>query len=222
MQNTIDTNALSQYGFTKDTSSTKTDQLGQDEFMKLMLTQMRHQDPFKPTDNGEFIAQMAQFSTVSGIGEMQKSLETLATSLGNYQTLQTANLVGHNVLTKGDTLRLTTDNTVQAVYETDSTGPVTAGLYNEAGSLVHQVDLGIQGAGQHDFAWDGLDSEGNRLPAAGYTLKVTYGSGEYSTAAQIKIKQEISSVNFSTTNGETILNTTDGLSLNLSQISQIQ
>ena len=71
-----------------------------------MLTQIEQQDPFEPTSNGEFIAQMAQFSTVSGIGDMQTSLENLSASFGHQQTLQASELVGRDVLVAGDDIGL--------------------------------------------------------------------------------------------------------------------
>ncbi len=222
MSNTTEISALEKYSLQPAATSTKKDELGQDAFMKLMLTQLQNQDPFKPTENGEFIAQMAQFSTVTGISEMQGSLDKLAGSFGNYQTLQSASLVGRSVMIPSDKFTLNSENTIEGLYETDTTGPATANIYNSAGELIHQIDLGIVSDGTHEFSWDGLLEDGSRAATAQYTLGVVYGSGEFSAAAEIKMKKEIVSVNFSTSNGETILNTDDGLSLTLSQISQIQ
>ena len=173
-------------------------------------------------ENGEFIAEMAQFSTVAGIDEMQESLQTLASSFANYQTLQSATLVGRSVMVPGSSFSLTEGTTIEGAYTTQSTGPATAGFYNNAGELVHEIDLGIVSAGTHEFQWDGLLEDGSSAPLTDYTVNVTYGSGEYAAAAEIMMRKEISSVNFSTTNGETILNTEDGMTLKLSQISQIQ
>jgi flagellar basal-body rod modification protein FlgD len=76
--------------------------LGQDEFLKLMTTQMTHQDPNNPMQNGEFLSQMAQFGTVSGIQDLQKSFATFAGSINSDQALQAASLVGRNVTVTSD------------------------------------------------------------------------------------------------------------------------
>ena len=74
------------------------DQLGQEDFLKLMTTQLQNQDPFAPMENGEFIAQMAQFSTVTGITSMDESLKNVAAKLGETRIATAANMLGHSVL----------------------------------------------------------------------------------------------------------------------------
>ena len=77
------------------------DQLGQEDFLKLMTTQLQNQDPFAPMENGEFIAQMAQFSTVTGITSMDESLKNVAAKLGETRIATAANMLGHSVLVPG-------------------------------------------------------------------------------------------------------------------------
>ncbi len=222
MNTIIEPDILTDYSINQQTGSTAKKELGQDDFMKLMLEQLRNQDPFKPTENGEFIAQMAQFSTVTGIEEMQKSLAELANSLGNYQALQSAGLVGHSVLVPSDTFSLDEDNTLEGVFEIESsTGNAIANIYSDEGELVRQINLGIHPAGENPFSWDGTLENGTRAEPGSYTIAVTHGSGENTVAADVMIKQKIDSVNFSTSNGEIILNTADGQSLKFSEVRQI-
>ena len=77
-------------------------ELGQEEFLMLMLTQLQNQDPTKPMEDGEFIAQMAQFTTVEELGGMSKSIENLASSLTSSSALQAATMVGRSVLVEGE------------------------------------------------------------------------------------------------------------------------
>ena len=90
--------SLQQYQATERIEEASSDELGQDEFLTLMLTQLKHQDPFQPMENGEFIGQLAQFSTVSGIEQMQVALEDLSGSFVSNQTLEATRLVGKEVL----------------------------------------------------------------------------------------------------------------------------
>ena len=85
-----------------DDSSKKKDTLGQSDFLKLMTTQLQNQDPFAPMENGDFIAQMAQFSTVTGIAEMGENLKSLSNQLGEFRIATATNLLGHSVLVPGN------------------------------------------------------------------------------------------------------------------------
>ena len=78
-------------------------ELGQEDFMTLMIAQFRNQDPFEPLDNGDFLGQLAQFGTVSGIDELNSSFSGLQNSIQSEQALQAANLVGHAVLAETET-----------------------------------------------------------------------------------------------------------------------
>ncbi len=223
MTSTVETtDPLGNYLLNSQSTKPKETELGQDAFMTLMLEQLKNQDPLKPQENGEFLAQMAQFSTVTGIDGVQKSIEDLASSMGNYQVLQSANLVGHSVLVPTDEFTLTEDNTIEGVYENEYTsGNSIANIYSTTGELVHSIDLGIQPAGQHSFTWDGIMADGERAAPGKYSITVSYGAGEDVAIADVQMQQKIDSVNFSTENGEILLNTEDGQSLKFSDISQI-
>jgi len=220
---TITNTALESLTLAPEQQAQKKNELGQDEFLELMLTQLRYQDPFKPMENGEFIAQMAQFSTVSGIDEMQKSMEALSTSLISNQALEASSLVGRNVLTPSNTANLGETDTVEGAFELPaSAGQITMTVFDQSGNLVRSTDLGTQSAGRHNFSWDGESNEGSRAPAGEYTIKIEYGSGENAAAAEVLIQKKIASVNFATNGGQISLNTVDGQSLSFSDIRQIQ
>ena len=223
MSNTIDNSIISQYQLASPTTggNAKVDELGADEFMTLLLEQLKNQDPLEPEDNGDFIAQMAQFSTVTGIDDMNKSIENLGTSLGSNQALQSASLVGRSVLVPANEFTLDEDNNLEGAFELESTSTATASIYSAAGELIHQVDLGIRSPGQNKFSWDGLLEDGDRAPIGDYTVAVSHGIGEYAAAAEVMLQQEIDSVNFSTGGGEIVLNTVGGQALNFNEISQI-
>src|SRR5210317_436596 len=78
------------------------DQLGQEDFLKLMTTQLQNQDPFAPMENAEFIAQMAQFSTVTGITEMGESRKTLSSQISEFRVATASSLMGASVMVPGN------------------------------------------------------------------------------------------------------------------------
>jgi flagellar basal-body rod modification protein FlgD len=77
-------------------------ELGQDDFLELMVAQLKNQDPMKPMESGEFLGQLAQFGTVNGIRSLQSSSKGLLSTLQSVQALQASNLVGRSVLVKGE------------------------------------------------------------------------------------------------------------------------
>lgn len=197
-------------------------ELGQDAFLKLMLTQLKHQDPMKPMENGDFLGQMAQFSTVSGIEKMQGSIETLANSYGSSQTLQATRLVGQEVMIDSNTISLASEESVSARFElSTATGNVEVDILDSSGSTVRTMKLGEHSAGRHDVDWDGQDDSGNRLPPGDYTLNVRAAAGEEFIAAPTMVSRLVDSVEFGA-GGDARLNTKQGESLDLNQIREIR
>ena len=128
--------------------------LGQEDFLKLMTTQLQNQDPFAPMENGEFIAQMAQFSTVTGITEMGETLKGLADKLDEFRIATASDLLGNSVLVPGNIARPNKDGEIHGIIDLPSASSETSvSFFNEAGEIVHSIDLGAQGRGLVGFEW---------------------------------------------------------------------
>lgn len=156
----------------ESTGAEKDKNLGQEEFFQLMVAQLRNQDPLKPLESNEFLAQVAQFSTVDGITRMEASISQLATSLQSHQALQASTLVGRNVLVPGDTAELVTGETLTGALELDaSAAEVVVRVLDPAGQEVRRLQLGTQPAGSVRFAWDGYDNGGEAVSPGMYTVK---------------------------------------------------
>ena len=143
-----------------DASSKKKDTLGQSDFLKLMTTQLQNQDPFAPMENGDFIAQMAQFSTVTGIAEMGESLKSLSNQLGEFRIATATNLLGHSVLVPGNKVRPNSDGEIHGVLDLPRASSATNIVFsNTAGEVVHTIDLGSQASGLVGFNWNDIPQE---------------------------------------------------------------
>lgn len=149
----------------------KNSELGQAEFLQLMTAQLKFQDPLKPLENSEFLGQIAQFSTVSGIQSMERSMSQLSTSLQSNQALQAAGLVGKGVLVPSTEAYLFGEGGLNASAKLPGSGQLVVDITDGGGNVVRRLDLGQNSAGQVPFEWDGLDASGQRLPAGTYTLK---------------------------------------------------
>lgn len=169
-------------------------ELGQQEFLKLMTTQLQHQDPFKPMESGEFLGQIAQFSTVSGIQGMQESLAGLSTALTSNQTLQAASLVGHGVMVPGESGYLFQEGGLAGVAELPGSGDLSVEITDASGQVVRRIDLGTQPAGAASFAWDGLDESGQRMGEGVYGVKATLNAGGANTSVSTQVMGLVNSV----------------------------
>ena len=141
------------------------DSLGQEDFLKLMTTQLQNQDPFAPMENGEFIAQMAQFSTVTGITEMGQTLKSLASQLNEFRVATASDLLGHSVLVPGNLARPNKDGEIHGVIDLPAASAANGVVITDmSGEVVHTIDLGSQPSGLIGFSWTDMDKkylEGN-------------------------------------------------------------
>lgn len=188
--------------------------LGQQDFLRLMVAQVQNQDPMQPQANGEFLSQLAQFSTNDGITRMQDSLQQMASSLQSNQALQASALVGRKVLVQSDNLSLGSEGSVKTAIDMPAgLANLTASIYSESGELLKTIPLGQPAPGFFQFDWDGVGQGDQRLAAGNYKVKVngTYGGKE--VALKTMTSANVDSVSLGQ-NGE-------GLKLNVSGVGAI-
>jgi len=140
----------------------------EDRFLKLLVTQLRNQDPMNPMENAELTMQLAQMSTVEGINKLNAGLEALMGSYRASQTLQAAGLIGHQVFVAGDRLGLSSEGMAIGGMDLEqAAAKVRVSVLDAGGAVVRKLDLGNLPAGLSRFVWDGKDDSGAALPAAG-------------------------------------------------------
>ena len=153
--------------------------LGQQDFLKIMTTQMQNQDPFAPMENGDFIAQMAQFSTVSGIQDVNKSLQTLTEQMKQMRIATASNLLGAQVLVPGNLARPDQYVEIHGLIDLPSASQATKIIYSDSstGEVFYEQDLGAQASGLTGFSWTAIPPE---VKDSGRPVKisVTVNSGK--------------------------------------------
>lgn len=193
--------------------NSKSAELGQEDFLKLMTTQLQNQDPMAPMENGDFLAQIAQFSTVSGIQELQGSFEKLSQSLVSNQALQAAGLVGRSVLAPTGIAALEQDGGVKGVVQVPaSSNEVQVTIHNASGETIRRLQLGSQPAGNAQFQWDGLKDDGTRAAPGAYFVAAN---------AQYEDKQVALDTLVSSTVDSVTLGDDGGLLLDLRGVGQL-
>ncbi|WP_061241493.1 flagellar hook assembly protein FlgD [Ectopseudomonas composti] len=150
----------------------KSKDLGKNEFLNLLVAQLNNQNPLEPQGNGEFIAQLAQFSQVEGIEKLNTSMGSMLSSFQSSQALQASSLVGRKVIVPSEKAVVDTSESFKASTVLPvSSSNVYVNVYDNSGSLVTRVNLGEQAAGNVSFIWDGKDSDGNVVPPGTYKFE---------------------------------------------------
>jgi flagellar basal-body rod modification protein FlgD len=187
--------------------------LGLNDFLKLMVTQLNNQDPFKPMENGEFLGQIAQFGSVTGLEELNKNFESLAASITSNQALQAGSLVGRQVLAPVETGLMMPGGSLRGQVELAQSSPqVTMRITDAVGQLVREVPLGTAPAGPMEFAWDGSNDAGGYAPPGRYTVRIEAIQNDRTVDLQTQLYATVESVN---------MNSRDGLTLNLEGLGPI-
>lgn len=170
--------------------------MGQADFLKLLTTQMTHQDPTNPMENGEFISEMAQFSTASGIRDLQTLFKDFATSISSDQALQAASLVGRNVSAVSSEGLLSAGGTVSGEFELPaSSDNVKVQIVNpQTDQVIRTIDLDSQSAGSVAFEWDGMDDEGQVVNPGVYKVEAYAKLDGKNTQLTTNINSKVQSV----------------------------
>ena len=151
-----------------------------EQFLKLLVTQLKNQDPLNPVDNAQMTSQMAQISTVGGIQSLNTSVTGLNTSVLQMQALQGASLVGRDVMLPGKMLSVV-DGAVSGNFDVSAAAEqVRIDVLNSSGVTVDSINLGAQTAGQHSFSWPAGRGVGQ---ADGYSFKVSASNGAQSVGS---------------------------------------
>lgn len=191
------------------TQSTKS--LGTDDFLKLMTTQLTNQDPTKPLDSSQFLGQIAQFSTVSGIQDLQKSFSSLSSSLSSSQSLQAAGLVGHGVLYPSKTGYLEASGGLSGGVDVPASGQVVVEITAPGGQVLRRIDLGTRAAGTTYFNWDGKDASGTAMTPGSYGIRASVIQNGATQAADTLAAGVVNSVSLGS----------GGLNLNLAGLGSV-
>lgn len=201
-------------------------ELGQDDFFRLMVAQLNNQDPTKPLDNAEFLGQLAQFSTVNGIGDMNESFAGLVNNLFTSQAMMAAQLIDREVLIEAGFMLNATfdgDGPISGGFITnDVTRDVRVNIYDETGSLVNSIFVGDVEAGSHQFSWNGTGMDGNSVPQGRYGIVAEGFSNGQVNALTMQQYNKINSVSVDRQNTSVLLHLDNGEDVTFSQVSEFR
>lgn len=148
-------------------------ELDMDAFLRLLTVQLQHQDPLDPLSSDEFVAQLAQFSSLEELVGMQSSLDAVYLAVASMNNASMAGLLGTEVVAVGDTFAYDGEGDVTLHY--DAAAPVSSGtvtVTDETGKVVATFDLGAAEQGEGTIVWDGKDLNGQPVPAGEYSFSI--------------------------------------------------
>jgi len=187
---------LSDYSLTKQEGETeKSNEMGRDAFLKLLVAQLENQDPTEPQDNGEFVSQLAQFSSLEEAQKMSTSFDNFSSAFQSSQHLQATSLVGRPVHVAADKTALLDTGGISVIADIPrSTDSAVLSVYDQAGSLVDSFNLGPQESGRNEFIWTGTDANDQRYPSGEYSFRVAIADGDGAKAVPTFLSANVNSV----------------------------
>lgn len=147
-------------------------------FMTLLTTQLKNQDPTKPMENAELTSQLAQINTVSGIEDLNKTMSAITGQISTSQQLQASALIGHGVLVEGSNILVGEGETTPFGFELAAPAEkVNISIKNSAGDVVRTYEVGAMKAGVQSYSWDGKVTDGTVAPDGAYTFSIDASTG---------------------------------------------
>ncbi len=146
--------------------------LGRDDFLKIFLTQLQYQDPLNPMKGTEFTAQLAQFSSLEQLFNVNDNLSKIKSVQDEDSQFQALGLIGKQIKAQGDSLSLAEGKDATGAFSLDKGADCTVLVEDDAGNVVRRIPLGQLAAGRHVFTWDGRDEAGNELTPGSYKFEI--------------------------------------------------
>lgn len=146
-----------------------------DEFLKLLVAQMQNQDPLSPQDGAAFVAQLAQFASLEQSAETNNRLQEIASGQASSTRAGYSNLVGRAITVRTDRIEPPSNGTAASQASVHLDGPaanVEVIIRDAGGKEIKKLSLGPRAAGDSDYAWDGTDEAGVRVPDGQYRIEV--------------------------------------------------
>lgn len=182
---------------TSTTSTEKTQSLGQDQFLTLLVAQLQNQDPLNPADATEFTSQLAQYSELEQLFNLNDAMDELTATTSKSQSISALNLIGQDVVVEGDTFSFDGES-ASLGYKIDGTvTDLTITVCNSSGKVVATLTADDLSEGNHFISWDGSDNDGNTVLAGKYTFSATATSSESSATVTPLIRSSVTGVDLS-------------------------
>jgi flagellar basal-body rod modification protein FlgD len=193
-------------------------ELGRDAFLQLLVTQLENQNPLTPLQDHEFIAQLASFSSLEQLQNIDQGIQVSVLMNQAVNNSLATNLIGKEVLTSGGTLGLGSSDGASFTVDLAADADVSVTIRDAGGNVVRRIDAGRRAAGQSTVEWDGLTDGGGRAAAGEYHVEVTAADGETPVSAATRMRAVVEGVRFVEGTGYLLVN---GAQIPLSDVVEV-
>jgi len=193
--------------------------MGKDDFLKLLVTQLKYQDPLKPLDNDKFIQENTMFSQLEQMTNTNTQLKDLSKRLTGNDKGSAVNYLGKYIATGSQSINLNSSGASPIAYNLPENAHVSASIINSDGKNIANIDLGVQNAGTQTFKWNGKDSNGNYASYGTYSVRL---NAQDSSGKNIPIERnagKVISVQFK--NGSATLVTDSGSQIDIKDVDSV-
>lgn len=207
--------------YESDTSNNekKDDVLGREAFLKMLVAQLQNQDPLNPMEGSEFSAQLAQFSQLEQLLNLNDTMLSMKDAFENNSSKDVTNYIGKEVVGDVDSMSIKNGTASEGYYTLPNPGEVRVEIYDSNDRVVKALYLGQRDAGSHPIQWDGTDSNGELVADGVYTYSVAadmgYGYEEVATTVAGVVEGIVYS-------GDTAFLVVNGVWLNPDSLLQIK
>ena len=147
--------------------------LGKNDFFNMLIAQLQHQDPLNPADGTEFTAQLAQFSSLEQLSNINDSLKSMAQFQASLTHSQAVSYIGKEITASGNGLQLNDGQAATCHFELAANAAMTAiSVYDATGGFVNSFETGPLGSGRQSATWSGKDLDGNPMPPGVYRFEI--------------------------------------------------
>ena len=214
---------VTRYEDVKDKGTSKTkEEMGKQDFLTLFTAQLQNQNPLEPVKNEAFVAQLAQFSQLEALTNMQTSLDSFVTSMSGERMLNSASLIGKKVAMNDTPTLLTSGNSLDATIDLPSgASGLQVNVQDSQGRLVQELIAGPQLPGTMPFTWNGLDAAENPVPTGLYRLSATAVVNGQTTAVPVSTLSTVRAIATSPSDGSVSVEVDGGKTMLLKDVKRV-
>ncbi|MDY6851403.1 MAG: flagellar hook capping FlgD N-terminal domain-containing protein [Thermodesulfobacteriota bacterium] len=220
-ENQIMQNLLPQTGATDAVERVNSSKgMDRDAFLKLLLTQLQNQDPLNPMEGTEFTSQLAQFTSLEQLYNLNDSFATVSSTIQASNDFQAISLVGKTIKALGTAMYVSEGDPTNGIFQiNEPTVSTVVNIYDDIGKKIRVLDLGALPAGNHNIDWDGLDANGTQVADGKYDFEILALDAEnQAIEVSSRVEGKITGVTFETGAPVLLMN---GLAISLADIYEI-
>jgi flagellar basal-body rod modification protein FlgD len=200
--------------------SGRDNELGKEDFLKLMIVQLTQQDPMNPQNSTEYVAQLAQFTSLERMVNMERTMEHVALAATATNSTLAVGFIGKTVMASGDQVTLGKTGGTQIAFNLAKDAPdVTVEIRSEDGELIKSFEMSGK-EGENKLSWDGMTDDGKRAYAGEYTISVKASDVKGNEiGVYTQVQETVKSVSFKGGFPELVMES--GRKVTLSQVMEV-